>query len=81
MRDAPEGGATNAERGEMPEVHAADMRLYDLDGALVGELAGFTVKRATRAALLSAVEGIDELLYEVVWQDRVLAPGIAPADS
>ena len=80
MRDAPEGAATDAGRGEMPEVHAADLRLYDPDGALVGELAGFAVKRATRAALLSAVEGIDELLYEVVWQDRALAPGIAPAD-
>ena len=80
MRDAPEGAATDAERGEMPEVHAADLRLYDPDGALVGELTGFTVKRATRAALLSAVEGIDELLYEVVWQDRALAPGIVPAD-
>ena len=47
---------------------------------LIGELAGFTVKRATRAALLSAVEGIDELLYEVVWQDCALAPGMVPAD-
>ena len=80
MRDAPEGAVTDADRGEVPEVHAADLRFYDPDGALVGELAGFTVKRATRAALLSAVEGIDELLYEVVWQDRALVPGITPAD-
>ena len=80
MREGPEGAAADAERGEVPEVHAADLRLYDPDGALVGELAGFTVKRATRAALLSAVEGIDDLLYEVVWQDRALAPGIVPAD-
>ena len=80
MREGPESAATDAERGEAPEVHAADLRLYDPDGTLVGELAGFTVKRATRAALLSAVEGIDELLYGVVWQDRALAPGIVPAD-
>ena len=68
------------ETGDVPEVHAADLRLYAPDGALIGELAGFTVKRATRAALLSAVEGIDELLYEVVWRDCALAPGIVPAD-
>ena len=65
---------------EVPEVRAADLHLYDTDGSLIGELTGFTVKRATRAALLSAVEGIDELLYEVVWRDRALAPGMLPAD-
>ena len=65
---------------EVPEVHAADLRLYAPDGSLIGELAGFTVKRATQAALLSAVEGIDELLYEVVWRDCALAPGMLPAD-
>ena len=78
MQESPQGAGKNAE--ELPEVHAADMRLFDSKGALVGELAGFTVKRATRAALLSAAEGIDELLYEVVWQDCPLAPGITPAD-
>ena len=77
LREGPEGAATDAGQ---PEVWAADLRLYDREGALVGELAGFTVKRATRAALLSAVEGIDELLYEAVWRDRALAPGIVPAD-
>ena len=80
MRRGPEGGVADTENEGLPEVHAADLRLYDRDGALVGELAGFTVKRATRAALLSAVEGIDELLYEVVWRDRLLAPGMLPAD-
>ena len=80
MRQGPGGGAADTENEGLPEVHAADLRLYDRDGALVGELAGFTVKRATRAALLSAVEGIDELLYEVVWRDRALAPGMLPAD-
>ena len=80
VRQGPQGETADAASDEVPEVHAADLRLYDRDGTLVGELAGFTVKRATRAALLSAVEGIDELLYEVVWQDRALAPGIVPAD-
>ena len=38
------------------------------------------MKRATRAALLEGVEGIDELLYEVVWRDCALPPGMLPAD-
>ena len=80
MREGPQGTEAVTENDDLPEVHAADLRLYGLDGALIGELAGFTVKRATRAALLSAVEGIDELLYEVVWRDCALAPGMLPAD-
>ena len=80
MRQRPEGGAADGADDDVPEVHAADLGLYEADGTLIGELAGFTVKRATRAALLSAVEGIDELLYEVVWRDRPLAPGMLPAD-
>ena len=80
MREGPQGEAADAASDDVPEVHAADLRLYEPNGALIGELAGFTVKRATRAALLSAVEGIDELLYEVVWQDCALAPGMVPAD-
>ena len=79
MREGPQGAAAE-DGGEPPEVRAADLRLYDPAGALVGELAGFTVKRATQAALLAAVEGIDPLLYEVVWRDRALAPGVLPAD-
>ena len=80
MRQRPEGEAADGAGDDVPEVHAADLRLYEPGGTLIGELAGFTVKRATRAALLSAVEGIDELLYEVVWRDRPLAPGMLPAD-
>ena len=80
MRERPRDGATDAEDVGTPEVRAADMRLHAENGELLGELAGFTVKRATRAALLSAVEGIDELLYEVVWHDRALPPGMLPAD-
>ena len=76
MRETPAGAASD---GDLPEVRAADLGLYGPDGALLGELAGFTVKRATRAALLSAMEGIDDLLYEIVWRERALAPGIEPA--
>ncbi|MDD9949392.1 MAG: beta-ketoacyl synthase N-terminal-like domain-containing protein [candidate division Zixibacteria bacterium] len=65
---------------ETPEVLSGEMRIYDPNGALVGRLSGYTVKRATRAALLAAVEGVNDLLYEVVWRERPLAPGIEAAD-
>ena len=38
------------------------------------------MKRATKAALLSAFEGVEDLLYEVVWRDRSLESGLQPAD-
>ncbi len=79
MREIPPGPQADADDYE-PEVRAADLWLYDPDGVLVGELAGFTVKRATRAALLASVEGIDDLIYEIVWRDSSLAPGMLPAD-
>ena len=69
-----DGGAS------VPEVASGDLRIYDPDGRLVGELTGYAVKRATRATLLAAVEGIDELLYEVVWRESGTPVGIVPAD-
>ena len=80
MREAPESRETDPETGGGPEVFVGDFLFYDENGALVGELSGFMVKRATRAALLSAVEGLDDLLYEVVWRESALPPGIQPAD-
>ena len=69
-----------AEAGEPPEVLSGELTIYDPDGALLGVLSGYTVKRATREALLSAIEGVNDLLYEVVWRDSALAPGLLPAD-
>ena len=66
--------------GAPPEVLTAELRIHDASGALLGELSGYMVKRATRAALLSAVEGVEDLLYEVVWRDRALPPGMPGAD-
>ena len=80
MREAPKSQEPDAETGGSQEVFVGDFRLYDENGALIGELSGFMVKRATRAALLSAVEGLDDLLYEVVWRESDLPPGIQPAD-
>ena len=69
-----------ADPDETPEVLSGEMRIYDPDGVLIGRLSGYTVKRATRSALLAAVEGVNDLLYEVVWRERPLAPGIEAAD-
>ena len=66
--------------GEPPEVLSGELNIYDLNGVPLGRLSGYTVKRATQEALLSAVEGVKDLLYEVVWRERDLPPGITPAD-
>ncbi len=66
--------------GAPPEVLTGELRIHDQNGALLGEFGGYMVKRATRAALLSAVEGVEDLLYEVVWRDRALPPGMPSAD-
>ena len=66
--------------GEPPEVLSGEIRIYDPGGAPLGGLSGYAVKRATREALLSAIEGVGDLLYEIVWRDRPLPPGILPAD-
>ena len=63
-----------------PEVLSGDLWFYTPDGVEVGGLSGYTVKRATRAALLAGTEGVQDLLYEVVWRDRPLAPAMLPAD-
>ncbi len=70
----------NTEGDGPREVISADLRFYTDDGAELGGLDSYTVKRATRAALLPPDEAIDDLLYEVVWRDRPLAPGVVPAD-
>ena len=63
-----------------PEVLSGELRIYDPSGVQIGGFIGYTVKRATKAALLSAIEGTDDLLYEVVWRERELENGILPAD-
>ena len=64
-----EGSAT-ASGSDAAEVLKADLWIYDTDGAPVGGVSGYTAKRATRAALLSSVDALDDLMYEVVWRDR-----------
>ncbi len=71
---------SSAETGGPAEVLSGELRIYDLDGVLIGGLDGYTIKRATRAALFSAIEGVNDLLYEVVWRERSLVPAIIAAD-
>ena len=68
------------EEGRAREILTGDLVFCDQSGAVIGGLSGYSVKRATRAALLSASGGLHDLLYEVVWRDRPLAPGMLPAD-
>ncbi len=71
--------AQDQDPAQPSEVLTGELRIYSPDGSLLGELNGYAVKRATRAALLSSFEGIDDLLYEVIWKERPLPPGIDSA--
>ena len=66
--------------GEPPETLSGELSIYDMNGNPLGRLSGYSVKRATQAALLAAIEGVNDLLYEVVWREYALPPGITSAD-
>ncbi len=71
-----ESGTTDAAKrvaDDPREVFKADLRLCDSDGNTIGLVEGFTIKRATRTAMLSAVETFEDMLYEVVWRE---SPGV-----
>ena len=80
LRNPPVGGGMSGASSAPPEVVTGDVGFYSLDGTPLGGLTGFTVKRATRAALLPAGEGLTDLLYEVVWREKPLGLAMAPAD-
>nr|AAY00027.1 SA1_PKSC [uncultured bacterial symbiont of Discodermia dissoluta] len=65
---APSGESGHSGRTS-PESLTGDLEIYDASGTEVGRVSGFSMKRSTRSALLSAVEGIGDLLYEVVWRE------------
>ena len=50
------------------EVRVGDLHLISLDGEFLGEVKGYAVKRATRAAVLAAAEGVNSLQYQVEWR-------------
>ena len=71
----------DAEGNGVPAASAtrrADITLYGPDGEPFGEVLGFTVRQATRATLLGAAAGVDELLYEVAWRAPEAAGGGRP---
>ena len=70
----------DATSSEPPEVVTGDVRFYSTKGEPLGGLFGFTVKRATRRALLSAKAGLTDLLYEVVWREQPLGGSRPAAD-
>ena len=77
---------TSASSSDEPaEVLKADLWIYDESGVAIGEVGGFTMKRAPREALLAALDTTDDLLYEVVWRERSLGeppePDAAGGDS
>ena len=80
VRMGETAGASRDEEGAPAEVLTGELRIYDPDGTLLGGLDGYTIKRATRAALFAAVEGVSDLLYEVEWRERPLVPAIVSAD-
>ena len=73
VRNSGARKGADATSSEPPEVVTGDVRFYSTEGAPLGGLFGFTVKRATRGALLSAKAGLPDLLYEVAWRERPLA--------
>ena len=81
MRDSDRTGTADPQAGEQPETLTGDLSFHDQQGAVIGGLEGYTVKRATRAALLSASEELGEMLYEVAWRERPLAGGLVSAEA
>ncbi len=77
LREASAGASLS---DEPAEVLKADLWIYDEDGVAIGGVSGFTVKRATRAALLSALDTTDDLMYEVVWRERPLGESAQAAE-
>ena len=80
MRQAAGGGVPEETADDSPEVVKADLGIFAPDGEPLGGVDGFTMKRATRAAMLSASSAVKDLLYEVVWRERDLAEGPRSAD-
>ena len=79
MRDAARRGHFEAHADDSPEIVKADLSLFDPAGAPIGGVDGFTMKRATRTAMLSASNALKDLLYEVVWREQTLSGGLQSA--
>jgi acyl transferase domain-containing protein/acyl carrier protein len=55
----------------LPDMRRVDMTLWDANGQLIAEIIGLRARRASRTALLAAdVRRLDELFYEIDWQQN-----------
>ena len=79
MREAARRGDSEENEDASPEIVKADLKLYAPTGEPIGAVDGFTMKRATRSAMLSASKALKDLLYEVVWREAPLAGGAGSA--
>ncbi len=77
LRAANQADASGART--VPEVIAADLEIYSTEGERLGGITGFTAKRASRDSVLSTEESVQDLLYDIVWEDCPLPP-VQPAD-
>ena len=73
------GNGVEAVWDDSAEVLKADLWIHAPDGEPVGCVEGFTMKRATRSAMLAAVADVNDLLYEIAWRERAPATGPEPA--
>ena len=79
MREAARQDDAEESADASPEIVKADLRLYAATGEPLGGVDGFTMKRATRAAMLSASKALKDLLYEVAWREAPLTGGAGSA--
>ena len=56
------------ESGDPPERLMADLRLYDDEGAVVGETFGCALERTARVTLEGSLGGVSDLLYVPRWR-------------
>ena len=79
MRETARRGDTERSADASPEIVKADLRLYAPTGEPLGGVDGFTMKRATRATMLSASKALKDLVYEVAWRERSSSGGAGSA--
>ena len=62
-------------------VRRADFRFFAADGSALGEVAGFRLGRAQRAALLLGSVPVADLLYRVEWRAAVRRPHLSDPEA
>jgi myxalamid-type polyketide synthase MxaB len=68
--------------GENKETYSGSVRLFDEGGALIAELDGLVVRRASREILRRlSQKRFDDWLYEVAWRPKALSESKEPASG